>query len=46
MGFRAEDIGDGELTSINRAISLNCSAEVARGTFAAAKRASRAAVCG
>ena len=39
MGFRIEDIGEGELPSINRAISLNCSAEVARGAFAAAKKA-------
>ena len=39
MGFRIEDIGDGELPSINRAISLNCSAEVAHGAFAAATKA-------
>jgi hypothetical protein len=45
MGFRIEDIGDGELPSINRAISLNCSAEVAHGAFAAAKKAYRAVVC-
>jgi hypothetical protein len=36
MGFRVEALGPGEMPETLRAVSLNCSINVARGAFAAA----------